>query len=143
MEFVDNQECVDLIEARPPAGVGILSLLDEECMVSEDCGVWQWQPGVCRNACLVHAQMSLPMPPPPAKRMTRPAALLQMPKGSDSTFAAKLQQQQAAHPRFSYNTRAPGDDFTIQVCWQPRHGMRHTCKWAQARCAAEGCNFLG
>ncbi|PRW61206.1 myosin-1-like isoform X1 [Chlorella sorokiniana] len=69
VEFVDNQECVDLIEARPPAGVGILSLLDEECM---------------------------------------------MPKGSDSTFAAKLQQQQAAHPRFSYNTRAPGDDFTIQ-----------------------------
>ena len=38
-----------------------------------------------------------------------------MPKGTDSTFAAKLQQQQAAHPRFSYNQRAPGDDFTIQV----------------------------
>jgi hypothetical protein len=27
------QDCVDLIEARPPAGVGILSMLDEECMV--------------------------------------------------------------------------------------------------------------
>ena len=32
VEFEDNQECVDLIEARPPKCVGILSLLDEECM---------------------------------------------------------------------------------------------------------------
>lgn len=32
VEFEDNQECVDLIEARPPKSVGILSLLDEECM---------------------------------------------------------------------------------------------------------------
>jgi hypothetical protein len=31
------QECVDLIEARPPAGVGVLSLLDEECMVRFLC----------------------------------------------------------------------------------------------------------
>lgn len=26
------QDCVDLLEARPPAGVGVLSLLDEECL---------------------------------------------------------------------------------------------------------------
>jgi len=32
VDFEDNQECVDLIEARPPVGVGLLSLLDEECM---------------------------------------------------------------------------------------------------------------
>ena len=32
VEFEDNQECVDLIEARPPKSVGILSLLDEECL---------------------------------------------------------------------------------------------------------------
>ena len=32
VEFQDNQECVDMIEARPPSGVGLLSLLDEECM---------------------------------------------------------------------------------------------------------------
>lgn len=32
VEFVDNQDCVDLLEARPPAGVGVLSLLDEECL---------------------------------------------------------------------------------------------------------------
>lgn len=32
VEFEDNQACVDLIEARPPKSVGILSLLDEECM---------------------------------------------------------------------------------------------------------------
>lgn len=32
VEFEDNQQCVDLIEARPPKSVGILSLLDEECM---------------------------------------------------------------------------------------------------------------
>ncbi|DBA67096.1 TPA: hypothetical protein ACH3X2_001422 [Trebouxia sp. C0005] len=32
VEFEDNQECLDLIEARPPKSVGILSLLDEECM---------------------------------------------------------------------------------------------------------------
>ena len=32
VDFEDNQECVDLIESRPPKGVGILSLLDEECI---------------------------------------------------------------------------------------------------------------
>lgn len=42
-----------------------------------------------------------------------PARRLQMPKGSDSTFAGKLQQQHAAHPRFGYSTKAPGDSFTV------------------------------
>jgi Myosin head (motor domain) len=32
VDFEDNQLCVDLIEARPPKGIGILSLLDEECI---------------------------------------------------------------------------------------------------------------
>ncbi len=32
VDFEDNQECVDLLEARPPKGTGILSLLDEECL---------------------------------------------------------------------------------------------------------------
>lgn len=32
VEFEDNQACVDLIEARPPSGLGILTLLDEECL---------------------------------------------------------------------------------------------------------------
>ncbi len=32
VEFEDNQACVDLIEAKPPAGLGILTLLDEECL---------------------------------------------------------------------------------------------------------------
>ena len=32
VDFEDNQDCVDLLEARPPRGVGILSLLDEECL---------------------------------------------------------------------------------------------------------------
>ena len=32
VEFEDNQACVDLIESKPPAGLGILSLLDEECL---------------------------------------------------------------------------------------------------------------
>ena len=32
VDFEDNQLCVDLIEARPPRGIGILSLLDEECI---------------------------------------------------------------------------------------------------------------
>lgn len=68
VDFEDNQECVDLIEARPPAGVGILSLLDEECM---------------------------------------------FPKGSDSSFAAKLRHTHAPHPRFSFNAKAPTDDFTL------------------------------
>ena len=68
VEFEDNQECVDLIECRPPAGVGLLSLLDEECM---------------------------------------------FPKGCDSSFAAKLRRTHEDHPRFSYNSKAPGDDFTL------------------------------
>lgn len=68
VDFEDNQECVDLIEARPPAGVGVLSLLDEECM---------------------------------------------FPKGCDSSFAAKLRRTHAEHPRFAYNAKAPGDDFTL------------------------------
>ena len=32
VEFEDNQSCVDLIESKPPAGLGILTLLDEECL---------------------------------------------------------------------------------------------------------------
>ena len=32
VDFEDNQECVDLLEARPPRGTGVLSLLDEECL---------------------------------------------------------------------------------------------------------------
>lgn len=68
VEFEDNQECVDLIESKPPGMVGLLSLLDEECM---------------------------------------------FPKGSDATFAAKLQHRLKHHPRFSFNTKAPGIDFTL------------------------------
>jgi myosin-5 len=68
VEFEDNQECVDLIEARPPAGTGLLSLLDEECL---------------------------------------------FPKGCDASFAAKLRRAHAGHPRFSFDARRPGDDFTL------------------------------
>lgn len=68
VDFEDNQECVDLIESRPPGMVGLLSLLDEECM---------------------------------------------FPKGSDATFAAKLHQRLKDHPRFSFNTKCPGLDFTL------------------------------
>lgn len=68
VEFADNQECVDMIEARPPAGVGLLSLLDEECM---------------------------------------------FPKGSDSSWAAKLRHTLSRHPRFSFNPKVPGDAFTL------------------------------
>jgi len=32
ISFQDNQECVDLIEAKPPSGLGLLTLLDEECL---------------------------------------------------------------------------------------------------------------
>ena len=32
VDFEDNQACVDLIEGRPPRPIGIISLLDEECM---------------------------------------------------------------------------------------------------------------
>jgi myosin-5 len=32
VDFEDNQDCVDLIEQKPPKGVGVLSLLDEECV---------------------------------------------------------------------------------------------------------------
>ena len=37
----------------------------------------------------------------------------QMPKGTDSTFAAKVQQRHGSHARFGHNTKAPGDDFTV------------------------------
>lgn len=37
-----------------------------------------------------------------------------MPRGSDATFAAKLQQHHGGHPRFAYNTKAPAADFTVQ-----------------------------
>ena len=37
VDFEDNQLCVDLIEARPPKSVGVLSLLDEECMFPKVC----------------------------------------------------------------------------------------------------------
>ncbi len=32
VDFDDNQACVDLLDVRPPRGVGVLSLLDEECL---------------------------------------------------------------------------------------------------------------
>lgn len=32
VDFEDNQDVVDLIENRPPAGIGILTILDEECI---------------------------------------------------------------------------------------------------------------
>ena len=32
VEFEDNQACVDLIEQKMPKGVGVISLLDEECV---------------------------------------------------------------------------------------------------------------
>ena len=32
VEFEDNQAAVDLLEGRPPHPLGIISLLDEECM---------------------------------------------------------------------------------------------------------------
>ena len=38
VDFEDNQLCVDLIESRPPRGVGILSLLDEECIYPKVSG---------------------------------------------------------------------------------------------------------
>lgn len=37
VDFEDNQDCVDLLEARPPRGTGILSLLDEECLFPKVC----------------------------------------------------------------------------------------------------------
>jgi myosin heavy subunit len=40
VEFVDNQACVDLIESRPPKGVGVLSLLDEECIYPKARLLW-------------------------------------------------------------------------------------------------------
>lgn len=70
VDFDDNQQCVDLIESRPPKGVGILSLLDEECIYPK---VWPypfsfrsflvaaeaaeqrkscWQLGLCKHRCL-------------------------------------------------------------------------------------------
>ena len=39
VEFEDNQECVDLIEARPPKNVGVLSLLDEQCVFPKVCSL--------------------------------------------------------------------------------------------------------
>ena len=32
VDFEDNQACVDLLDMRPPKGIGLLSLLDEECL---------------------------------------------------------------------------------------------------------------
>ncbi|KAK9866994.1 hypothetical protein WJX84_009703, partial [Apatococcus fuscideae] len=69
VEFEDNQECVDLIEARPPKNVGILSLLDEQCV---------------------------------------------FPKATDSTFCAKLRESLRKNGRFSWNSRVPKDEFTIE-----------------------------
>lgn len=57
VEFEDNQECVDLIEARPPKSVGILSLLDEECMFPKVCGLLHllWSSAMHSDSCIVVA----------------------------------------------------------------------------------------
>jgi myosin-5 len=31
VEWVDNQACVDVIEAMPPKGLGVLAVLDSQC----------------------------------------------------------------------------------------------------------------
>lgn len=48
VDFEDNQVCVDLLEARPPRGTGILSLLDEECLFPR---VLPWLPLSVPEAC--------------------------------------------------------------------------------------------
>lgn len=59
--------------------------------------------------------------PPTYPPTCRPAPAPQMPRGTDSTFAAKLQQHHAGHPRFSYNAKATSDNFTVQVlAWHMR-----------------------
>ena len=60
-----------------------------------------------------------PFTPPLLLLLPLPLRLLQMPKGSDSTFAAKLRQHHSGHPRFGQGAGAaargaPGDDFTVQ-----------------------------
>lgn len=40
-------------------------------------------------------------------------SLLQMPKGSDATFATKLQQQHTGNPRFESSAKAAGSQFSV------------------------------
>ena len=66
IEFVDNQDCVDLIEARPPQGMGILSLLDEVRALGtvRDVGA---SPALgtctCSSPCQLCLRTSPPTPP--------------------------------------------------------------------------------
>ena len=94
VEFADNQECVDMIEARPPGMVGLLSLLDEECMFPKVRTFFSFFSFLTReyvsNLLLYNIQ-----------------------QGSDSSWAAKLRRTLSGHPRFSFNPKAPGDAFTL------------------------------
>jgi len=50
VEFEDNQACVDLIESKPPAGLGIMTLLDEECLFPKGSDA-----SFCEKVCKTHA----------------------------------------------------------------------------------------
>lgn len=51
--FEDNQECVDLIEAKPPKGLGLLTLLDEECLFPKGSDA-----SFCEKVCKTHSKHS-------------------------------------------------------------------------------------
>lgn len=107
-----------MLEARPPAGVGVLSLLDEECLFPQvlpgelDSGRGRskacshWVPGP-DTVWFSHALDARPQFDLPASFL-RPVS-----QGNDTSFGEKLRKEAGWHPRFSYDARAPGTDFCI------------------------------
>ena len=103
------QDCVDLIEARPPQGVGILSLLDEECIYPR---------GTDSSFAtkLRQRQVRGGAERPVLRLLCTCRSWLQLHSRCCTTHAPSscLCPLQAAHPRFSYNPKSPSDDFTLQ-----------------------------
>lgn len=92
IDFCDNQPCIELIEGR----LGVLDLLNEECKVG-------WGAGSI-------AALQSPPPPPPAASPD-PSAL-QMPQGSDGSWAQKLYQTHLGSSHFQKPKR-PTDAFIV------------------------------
>lgn len=89
IDFYDNQPCIELIEGR----LGVLDLLNEECKVG-------W--GAGSTAALQETPLAAPPDP----------SALQMPQGSDGSWAQKLYQTHLGSSHFQKPKR-PMDAFVV------------------------------
>ncbi len=74
VEFIDNQECVDALEAVPPRGLGVLAVLDSQCRfpkATDDTFVHTLKVRVAQAPHSRHATFRAAIQRPPAQWQRR------------------------------------------------------------------------